>query len=272
MSTAQQLRAELEFALELADVADEISMRRWRAPDLVVEHKSDGSPVSDADKEIERALRARIERRRPTHAITGEEGGAGGESDHRWYLDPIDGTGRYVVGDPEWYSLIGLVVAGETVLGVASAPALGERWWAARGTGAFRNGERLHVSGCASLQRATVTDDWDQTLARGITDHPLVPMAAAAGRVRPHNGHADLVIASGAADIAIGIGGGSWDYAPTKAIVEEAGGRFTDLYGNDSFDGGHALVTNGNVHDAALRVLEELRADPGASEHDHGEG
>jgi histidinol-phosphatase len=246
---------ELELALRLADAADAIALRHFRDPRLAVDTKPDGSPVSSADREVELELRALLEDRRPGHAILGEEGGASGDGDHRWYLDPIDGTSNFVAGDPQWYVLIALAVDGRPVVGVVSAPALGERWWASRGAGAFRDGSRISVSDVGQLAEATVADDWQQTLARGVTGHPLSTLARAAARVRPHSGYNHLAVASGEADLATGTGF-AWDFAPTKVIVEEAGGRFTDLRGHDAFDNGDALVSNGRVHDQALKVLE----------------
>ncbi len=246
---------ELELALRMADAADAIALRHFRDPGLAVDTKPDGSPVSSADREIEFELRALLEDLRPGDAILGEEGGASGDGDHRWYLDPIDGTSKFVAADPEWYVLIALAVDGRPVVGVVSAPALGERWWASRGAGAFRDGSRLSVSDVGQLAEATVADDWQQRLARGITGHPLATLAGAAARVRRHSGHSHLVVASGDADLASGTGF-AWDFAPTKLIVEEAGGRFTDLRGGDMFDNGDALVSNGRIHDQALQVLE----------------
>ncbi len=245
---------ELELALRLADAADAIAMRRFRDPELAVETKADGSPVSSADREIECELRALLRDRRPGHAILGEEGGASGDGDHRWYLDPIDGTSNFVAADPEWYVLIALAVDGRPVVGVVSAPALGGRWWASRGAGAFEDGSRISVSDVGRLADATVADDWQQQLARGVTGHPLATLADATARVRPHSGHGHLAVASGEADLAVGTGF-AWDFAPIKVIVEEAGGRFTDLRGRDAFDSGDALVSNGRIHDQALQIL-----------------
>lgn len=246
---------DLELALALAELADELALRRFGATDLLVDRKPDGSPVTDADRSIEAMLRTRLHQARPQDAVIGEEGGATGDSDHIWYLDPIDGTVKYVAGDPQWYILISLAIDGQAVLGVASGPALGERWWAARGAGAFRDGSRTRVSDTASLADATVTDDWHNTLARGVTGHPLAALASACARARPHQGHAHLVVAGGAADVALGIGGSAWDFAPTKIIVEEAGGRFTDVEGRDAFDSGDSLVSNGRLHEQALTAV-----------------
>jgi histidinol-phosphatase len=243
--------------MELADTAGQLAMERFRAPDLTVQIKEDGSPVTDADREIERVLREQITQQRPEHAITGEEYGDSGESQWRWYLDPIDGTTSYVEGGENWKTLIALTRAGRLELAVIDAPASAARWWAVRDQGAFRDGERLRVSSTRSLSTATVADDWRHTLARGVSDHPLARIAARCGQVVPHRGHSFLALAGGEVDVAVGVGGLAWDYAPMMLIVEEAGGRFTDLSGQRRFDSGNALVSDGAVHDEALGVLDE---------------
>ena len=246
---------DLELALALAAAADEIALRRFGAPDLYIERKPDSSPVTDADRTIEELLRAKLAAARPGDAIVGEEGGASGSSERVWYLDPIDGTSHFVQSNPEWYVLIALAIAGEPVVGVASAPALGERWWAARGEGAYLDGARLRVSDREALAEATVTDDWDGSLARGTADDRLERLAASCGTVRPHRGYSHLVVARGDADVALALEGMAWDFAAAQVIVEEAGGRFTDAVGRDSFDSGHSLASNGALHDQALRAL-----------------
>ncbi len=249
------LSAELALAFELAEVAEAIAVERFRAADLVVEHKPDGSPVSDADREIERVLRARIAAERPSDAITGEELGASGESEWRWYLDPIDGTSAYIAGDENWCTLIALARRDQTQLALVAAPLWHSRWWALRGQGAFRDGRRLHVSTTARLADATVGDDSHHTLARGVEDHPLAILAARAAAVRPHLGLSFLWLAAGEIDACVSMAGFVWDYAPIELIVEEAGGRFTDLDGRARIDAGNALATNGSIHDEAVQTL-----------------
>ncbi len=235
-------------------------MSRFQARDLVVEAKQDGSPVTDADRAIELALRTRLEHSRPTHAVVGEEDGQSGQSEWLWYLDPVDGTNKFAVGASGWCTLIALAHGDQVVLGVASAPTLGRRWWALQGVGAFCNGQRLRVSPTARLADATVNDDWRQTLSREVSHRPLAKLAAACAQTRPHQGHSFLAIAGGLGDVGLGVGGHPWDYAPMKILVEEAGGRFTDLHGNDAIDSGHALVSNGLVHDEALcRLADSTR-------------
>jgi histidinol-phosphatase len=244
----------LQLALELADLADDLSMQYRRGGSLRVEQKADGSPVTNADREIERAHRGHIESLRPGHAITGEEFGDSGESDWRWYLDPIDGTSEYIAGGTTWGTLIALAYRGQPQVAVIAAPAAGRRWWAARGRGAFRDGEPVRVSQIASLGEATLTDDWHGTLARGVKDQPLARLAPHCARVSPRKGHSFLRVASGEIDLAVGVGGFVWDYMPMKLLIEEAGGRFTDLAGDPSPAHRHALVSNGLVHDEALRA------------------
>lgn len=248
------LEDELQFALELADLADEMSMPRQHDGSLVVEKKSDGSPVTDADQAIEEALRKRIEATRPGHAITGEEFGDSGHSDSRWFLDPIDGTSNYIAGGTTWLTLIALARRGQPEVAVIAAPAAGRRLWAVRGHGAFRDGERLQVTSTASLREAVTTDDWRGTLARGVEDHPLARLAPMCGRIAPHRGHSFLRVAAGELDLALGVGGFPWDYMPLKLLIEEAGGCFTDLNGDPSPSNRHALVSNGQLHEAALRA------------------
>jgi histidinol-phosphatase len=249
------LAAELALALELADVADRLAMSRFRASDLTVRYKRDGSPVTDADRLVEAALRERLTQLRPEHTVIGEEAGASGAGEWRWYLDPIDGTTSFAAGRPGWSILIALAKREDVIVGVASSPTLQRRWWAARGHGTFRNGDRMRVSTTPLLRDATVNDDSHGTLARGIGDHPLTRLARACGHVRPHRGHSFLAIAAGEGDVALGLGGEAWDYAPMKVILEEAGGRFTDLTGADTISAGNALVSNGSLHAAALQAL-----------------
>lgn len=250
-----EMPTDFELAMELADLAAGMAMDRFRAADLGVQRKFDGSPVTDADRDIERALRERISAERPSHAITGEEFGDNGESDWRWYLDPIDGTENYVKGGETWKVLIALVQGSRPVLAVVDGPAQSTRCWAVRGEGAFRDGQRIHVSSTAALADATVSDNWHRVLSRGITDHPLARLAAHCRQVRPNRGHSFLAVAAGEADIGLGMGGYSWDYAPMTLIVEEAGGRFTDLRGRPGFDHRQALVSNGLLHAESVRVL-----------------
>jgi histidinol-phosphatase len=248
--------AELCLAMELADIADGLALQFFRGSEVAVQTKPDGSPVTEADLAIENAMRARLAVARPDHGIVGEEAGSSGNARSRWYVDPIDGTSRFLIGDPQWYTFIALADGDTVTVSVISAPALGLRWWALRGAGAFCNGRPMAVSRTRTLAEAVVNDDWRGTLRQGILDRPLSKIARRCNRFRPYEGHSYLAIADGHGDIAAGAGGGPWDYAAVKLIVEEAGGRFTDLDGLDSFSNGSALVSNGLVHDEAIAELE----------------
>ncbi|MGZ4165200.1 MAG: inositol monophosphatase family protein [Solirubrobacteraceae bacterium] len=264
MAHTAVMHPDLELALELADLAAEIAVPRFRDRRFTVTTKPDGSPVTDIDQAVERALRERLGRHRPGHAILGEEYGASGDSEWRWYLDPIDGTSRFVEGDANWMTFVALEHADEIVVGVIAVPALGERWWASKGDGAFHEGERIAVSTTTRLADAVVNDDWRGTLSEDAPGHPLTAVAQRAALVRPYMGHGFLTVAAGLADVALGGGGYAWDYAAAKIIVEEAGGRFTDLAGRPRVDSGDAVVTNGLLHEQVLSVVTSAAGPGGA--------
>jgi len=236
---------DLSLALALADAADAISLGRFRAHDLVVETKPDLTPVTEADRAVEEAIRARLAAERPGDGIVGEEFGSTGSGRRRWIVDPIDGTRNYSRGVPVWATLIALEEDAELGLGVVSAPALGRRWWAERGGGAFVNGERVHVSAVSTVEDSVLCFALEQQL-------PEV-----AHRCWHPRGYGDfwahMLVAEGAADGAIdAIGVSLWDLAAIVPIVEEAGGRFSDRSGARRVDGGSAVSSNGLLHDALL--------------------
>ena len=257
---------DLTLALELADAADAISMARFGAVDLVVETKPDLTPVSETDHAVEEALRRLLAVARPGQAILGEEGGqltvvrqAGGSP--RWIVDPIDGTKNYVRGVPVWATLIALEQEGEMVAGVVSAPALGRRWWAARGEGAWADGRPIRVSRVAAVEDAFISYDglerFDATRPDGsVTDGRLLRLAHQCWRSRGLGDFwSHVLVAEGAVDIAAEPEVSVWDVAPIQVIVEEAGGRFTNLEGEPRADGGSAVSTNGLLHDEVLAAL-----------------
>jgi histidinol-phosphatase len=206
--------SELDFALELADAADAISLPRFGASDLRVDTKPDLTPVTDADRAIETALRARVAEQ--GEGFFGEEEG-GDASGARWIVDPIDGTKNFARGIPVWATLIALAHDDELVVGVVSAPSLGRRWWAARGEGAFCNGTPIHVSGVSQLADAAVCATVASDLA-ALEDE--VWHARSLGDFWQH-----MLVAEGALDAAIDYPLQLWDYAAVVPIVEEAGGR-----------------------------------------------
>ena len=239
-------------------MADAITVPRFRAADLVVSTKPDLTPVSDADRAAEAAIRARLSDNRPADGVLGEEfGSTGGDgAGRRWVLDPLDGTKNYVRGIPVWGSLIALEEHGEPVVGVVSAPALGRRWWAARGHGAWADGARIRVSAVADLADAQLsTDSIVEFDAAGLADAALT-LERRCWRSR---GLGDFwshtLVAEGAVDVAVEPEVEHWDVSPLLVLVEEAGGRFTDLAGRRRPDGGSVLTTNGLLHDEVLSIL-----------------
>jgi histidinol-phosphatase len=250
----------LALALELADRADAITVGRFRAHDLHVTTKPDLTPVSEADHAVERALRERLAAA-TDHSVVGEEfdddAGAIG-SEYRWIIDPIDGTKNYVRGVPIWATLIGLEHAGAMVVGVVSAPAIGMRWWAARGSGAFRNGETIAASRVAALDDAQLSFAWD-TEERFHADGVGEKLLALSHRCWRTRGIGDfwqhLLVAEGAFDIAIDPIVSLWDVAALIPIVEEAGGRWTTLQGEPDPAGGSFVCTNGELHEEVIAAL-----------------
>jgi len=238
---------DLSLALALADLADDISLSRFRARDLVVETKPDLSPVTEADTAVEQAIRAYLAAEWPGDGILGEEFAVvptlkGGR---RWIVDPIDGTRNYSRGIPVWATLIALEEDGVQQVGVVSAPALRRRWWAERGAGAFANGEPIRVSAVGRVE--------DAILCFAL-DVPLPDVASRAWLARGFGDFwAHMLVAEGAADGAIdAIGVKVWDLAAVRIIVEEAGGRFTDRAGVARIDSGSAISSNGLLHNTLL--------------------
>jgi histidinol-phosphatase len=254
--TEVSLDSDLALAIELADAADAITNARFRAHDLAVETKPDLTPVTEADRRTEEALTARIQRARPGDAVVGEEFGASGAGDRRWILDPIDGTKNYVRGVPVWATLIGLEVGGEVVVGVVSAPALGRRWWAARGGGAFADGDPIRVSRVHALADAQLccsdATEWEE-FGRGEQFRALVRRCWRTRGFGDFWGH--VLVAEGAADAMAEPVLALWDVAALLPIVAEAGGRLTDLSGSGWADGAPAVTTNGLLHDVVLAAL-----------------
>ncbi len=248
-------RRELRAALEAADAADHVALRRFGAADLSVETKDDESPVTEADRGSEQAIRAVLAAAFPGDAVLGEEYGETGAAGRRWIIDPIDATINYVRGVPVWASLIALEDAEGVAVGVVSAPALGTRWWAARGGGAWHDGRRIEVSAVDALGDAHLS--FNSVAAAEQAGIPrAAALSAACARTR---GFGDfwsfMLLAEGAVDVVLEPVAKVWDLAPLIVIVEEAGGRFTDLNGARTIAGGNALATNGRLHDAALAIL-----------------
>jgi histidinol-phosphatase len=258
---------DLRFAHVLADAADDVTMRRFRAIDLRVEAKPDLTPVSDADLATEESLRNLLRRGRPRDSMLGEEFGRTGAGQRCWVIDPIDGTKNFVRGVPVWATLIGLMADGEVTVGVASAPALGRRWWAARGGGAW-TGRSLtkatscHVSGVTSLADASLSYSGLSTWRDSGLLTEFLGLAATTWRTRAYGDFwSHVMVAEGAVDISAETDVKLWDLAALQVIVEEAGGVFTDLDGRPVPDGGSAVCTNGLLHGDVLRLLAPRAGD-----------
>ena len=248
-----RVHEDLALAFELADVADAITIPRFRALDLAVETKADLTPVTDADRAAEEALRAALAERRPEDGVLGEEGGeTAGSSGRRWILDPVDGTKNYSRGIPVWATLIALETDGEVVVGVVSAPALHRRWWASRHGGAFADGQRLRVSAVARVEDAVVS--FTRTgLVTSTGTEDLIRRAWHARTFSDFWSH--MLVAEGSVDVALEPVMNIWDVAPIQVIVEEAGGRVTDERGGPHVHGGPAVSTNGVLHDGVLAAF-----------------
>ncbi|GIJ00185.1 histidinol-phosphate phosphatase [Sediminihabitans luteus] len=252
---------DLRLAHVIADQVDSHTMSRFKALDLKVDTKPDTTPVSDADTAAEEMIRSTLGRARTRDAIVGEEFGETGHGSRRWVVDPIDGTKNFVRGVPVWATLIGLLDGDECVVGLVSAPALGKRWWAAKGSGAWTGkslaaATRMHVSGVSDLADASLSmsslSGWEE---RGTLDG-FLDLTREVWRVR---GFGDfwsyMLVAEGAVDVAAEPELALHDMAALVPIVTEAGGTFTALDGTPGPFGGNAVATNGLLH---AKVLDRL--------------
>jgi histidinol-phosphatase len=252
---------DLALAHRLCDEADVTTLARFTAADLVVDTKPDLTPVTDADRAVENAVRRALGAERPTDAVVGEEFGATGDSARRWIIDPIDGTKNFVRGVPSWATLLALEVDGQVVLGVVSAPSLGRRWWAARGAGAWAGGSLVQRRACTVSRVSSLADAFlSYASLSGWEQHDRLPQFLELGRrVWRTRAFGDfwshLLVAEGAVDLSCEPEVSLWDLAALQPIVEEAGGRFTDLSGVGGPDGGSVVCTNGRLHDEVLALL-----------------
>lgn len=255
------MHPDLEFALSLADTADAVTLPRFEAADFTLGWKDDRTEVTEADREAESRLAERVLAERPGHGFFGEEHGPQGDADApwRWIVDPIDGTSGFTRGIPVWATLVALTHADDgVVVAVVSAPALGRRWWAARGEGSFADGVRCAVSDVASIADAQVNITWGRGWAAAGRTDALVQLATEARRSR---GFGDFwqhcLVAEGALDVAIdAIGVAPYDIAAVRLIVEEAGGSFTDRFGEATHEHDSAISSNGVLH---AEVIDRLR-------------
>lgn len=252
---------DLRLAHVMADAADDLTLRRFRAVDLRVETKPDLTPVSDADQAVEESIRSTLRRARPRDAVIGEEFGKTGYGARSWVIDPIDGTKNYVRGVPVWATLIALMDEGRVVVGLVSAPALGRRWWAARDSGAWTGrslsrATRCQVSSVSRLEDASFSysslGGWEEAgrLQEFLDLNRSVWRSRAYGDFWSH-----MMVAEGSVDVSAEPELSPWDIAALTVIVEEAGGTWTDLSGVPDLDGGSLVCSNGPLHGEVLKRL-----------------
>jgi histidinol-phosphatase len=257
----RDLADDLNLALRLADAAREISLARFRGR-FEVRVKPDGSLVTEVDEAVEDELRRMLGSERPEDAILGEERGPSGSGERRWLIDAIDGTHSFASGTPHWGTLIALEVAGRVVLGVCDDPPIDRRYWAGTGLGAFRTdgverASRIRVSRTEALPGArsfVPSPEW-------VTGEQTRAMAGALTAITnptPADDHPALQVASGGYDLAVFFAAGPWDVAAPSIVVEEAGGKFTNIAGEQTLTGG-AVFSNGLIHDAAIECLRAAR-------------
>jgi histidinol-phosphatase len=254
----------LELLDDLANRADAIALRWFGEPRLRVDDKSDGSPVSEADRAIEAMARDVVASGWPGLGVLGEEEeDTPSSSGTRLIIDPIDGTRNFVRGIPIFASLLAIEQDGALVAGVVSAPALRARWRASRGGGAFRDDRRLHVSAIGDLARAHLFHADLSGRAEAAPPERLQPIFRRVLRTRGFGDfYQHMLVAEGAGEIAIDPKMQPWDIAAVKIIVEEAGGRSTSFQGEDTMHGGALLSSNGLLHDTVIAALsrEGVRA------------
>ena len=254
------LHPALAAAVEAARAAGEIALRYYRgAFDVTI--KPDHTPVTQADREAEHAIRGVLGRAFPDWGFLGEEFGEAGSGDTRWIIDPIDGTKNFIRGIPFWAVLIGLEERGEITTGVVFNPVSGDLLTARAGEGAFANGERIRVSDCARMKDATLLHSGLNLLrADGCWDG-FVRLVDGTARSRGFGDYYGYdMVAQGKAELYVEVDLKPWDIAPAKIVLEEAGGRLTDFTGRPTIYDGHVLATNGCLHDEVLALLGHARS------------
>jgi len=243
----------LDDAVDLARRAGELTLRWFRSADLVIDRKTDGSPVTEADKAAERLIRAELAERWPDDAILGEEEGiTDGTSGRRWFIDPIDGTKAFTHGVPLYTNLIAVDDEHGPAVGVINMPALGETVYAGRGLGCFCDGAPTRVSDRTRASGGYLTtsgfDYWPEDMLAAVRSSGLQMRTWG-------DGYGYALVAAGRVDVMVDPVAGAWDLAPMPVVIGEAGGRFTDVGGVERIDGGSGVATNGHLHDEVVALL-----------------
>ncbi len=242
---------------------DLIAMKYFRAVEMRVDRKSDGSPVTQADRGVEEMARKKVADSGLALDILGEEMGgqdmeaANAAGRPRLIIDPIDGTEEFSRGIPTFGTLLGIELHGDVVAGMVSAPALGTRWSAYRGQGAFRDGKKIQVSKIAKLSESMIFTTGTGSKKNAADRARLRRLADAARNGRALGGFwQHMLVAEGAIEAAVDWTSMPWDLAPLGLIVEEAGGKSTNLEGRRTIYDGKFVSTNGQVHDEVLALLQ----------------
>ncbi|MCR6712759.1 MAG: histidinol phosphatase [Demequina sp.] len=252
---------DLKLAMRIADAVDKFTLKSFNGEDLTVELKDDETPVTAVDREAERMVRTILDSERRTDAVYGEEFGSKGGSARQWIIDPVDGTKNYIRDISVWATLIALYDDRKPVVGVVSAPALGMRWFAAKGDGAWKGASLkrarpIHVSTRQQLSDATLSysslSGWEE---RGLLPD-FLELTRRMWRTRAFGDFLSyMMVAEGLIEVATEPELALYDMAALVPIVEEAGGVFTSLTGAPGPWGVDAIATNGLLHEAALGII-----------------
>lgn len=261
MKSSSNYTDDLRLAHIIADAVDRLTLTRFQAQNFTVETKPDLTPVTEVDREAEQLIRSQLSRVRTRDSVLGEEFGSTGSSPRQWVIDPIDGTKNFVRGVPVWATLIALLDQGKPVVGVVSAPALQRRWWAAEGIGAYTgrslsSAKRIQVSQVSDLKDASLSysslSGWKELGKR----EDFISFTDEIWRTRAYGDFwSYCMVAEGTVDCAAEPELALYDMAALVPIVQEAGGRFTSLAGEDGPFGGNAVASNGLLHDDILQRL-----------------
>lgn len=250
----------LPLLSEIADLAEPIAMKYFTATDLQIDIKSNMTPVSQGDLEIETAIRNLIKDKNLNLTVIGEEHGkTEGNPKQKLIIDPIDGTKNFIRGLPFFATLLAIEENGEVVAGLISAPATGDRWHAEKGNGAHHNGKKIQVSTIDKLETSLALHG--SIFGSEASDNPEKVLSLLKKTYR-QRGFGDyyphMLVAQGLGEFAIDFKLQVWDIAAIKIIIEEAGGKMTDTSGNPSIHSGNLISSNGKLHDLVLEEIKDL--------------
>jgi len=250
----------IDFLKDITQETDKIALKYFNADDLKVEIKADHTPVSQADQSIEEFIRDSVAKQHPELAILGEEyGETKTQSDLKLIIDPIDGTKNFIAGLPFFATLLAIEASGEIIAGLVSAPATGDKWWAAKGEGAYHNGKAIHVS---KVDRLAMSLAFHGSLFGTEASDPQQPLLTLLSKTYRQRGFADyyqhMLVAMGKGEFCADFKLKAWDIAPISIIVNEAGGICTDTNGDKTIYGGNAISSNGLFHEEILSYIAGL--------------